>query len=158
MAPCPPLVSTQPPTSTPQQNPIFSESIITTTTAGLTVDVNTSDAGEKTSGFTTTTTTPVSPQHHGSEDFLGVVGFDFDTFHYSPFSIQEESDDDAPITQKDLKALNVKLDSILASSTTSSSQAYSEAAVKGMLNTLVKEHVANLPKYNKAVEDSTRSC
>ncbi|CAI9268283.1 unnamed protein product [Lactuca saligna] len=40
------------------------------------------------------------------------------------------NDEDAPITQTDLKALNEKLDSIIASSTVSSSQAYSEAAVK----------------------------
>ncbi|CAI9298379.1 unnamed protein product [Lactuca saligna] len=63
-----------------------------------------------------------------------------------------------PITQKDLEALNAKLDTILASSTTSSSQAYSEAVVKGMLATLVKEHDANLVKAKKVVEDSAHSC
>lgn len=52
----------------------------------------------------------------------------------------------------------MKLVSILASSTTSSSQSYPEASVKGMLDTLVKEHVANLAKANKAVKDSAQSC
>ncbi|CAI9300134.1 unnamed protein product [Lactuca saligna] len=113
---------------------------------------------EKTSSFTTSTTSPVSPQLHGSKDILGGEGFNFDTFHYSTFSIQDDSDEDAPITQKELKALNEKLDSILASSNISSSKAYSEAAVKGMLDTLVKEHAANLDKANKAVENSTQYC
>ena len=51
-----------------------------------------------------------------------------------------------------------KLDSILASSTVSSIKSYSEATVKGMLDTLVKEHAANIEKTHKAVENSTQSC
>lgn len=50
-----------------------------------------------------------------------------------------------------------KLDSILASSTVSSIKSYSEATVKGMLDTLVKEHATNLKKANEVVENSTQS-
>ncbi|KAL7616230.1 hypothetical protein Lser_V15G04372 [Lactuca serriola] len=38
------------------------------------------------------------------------------------------------------------------------STTYFEAAVKGVLDTFVKEHVATLDKANKAVESSTQSC
>ncbi|CAI9268787.1 unnamed protein product [Lactuca saligna] len=124
IAPYPPPVSTQPPTSTLHQNPIFSESTTTTNTVGPNVDVNASNAGAKISEL---------------QDLI-----------LTPFI--------APITQKDLNALNVKLDIILTSSTASSSQAYFDAAVKGMINTLVKEHASNLDKANKAVEDSSQSC
>ncbi|CAI9284525.1 unnamed protein product [Lactuca saligna] len=65
-----------------------------------------------------------------------------------------ESDDDTFVTQRHIRALTEKLESLISSS----SQAYSEAVVKGMLATLMKEHVANLAKANKAVEDSTTSC
>lgn len=71
--------------------------------------------------------------------------------------MQQDSDDDAPITQRHLKALNEKLDSLLSSISSSSIIAYSEAAVKAMLDTLVKEHVANHEKANKAVEESAKS-
>lgn len=82
---------------------------------------------------------------------------DFDSFHYSPFSIQEDSDDDTPLTQRHLKDLYAKLDSLLASSTTSSTEAYSKVAIKSMLDTLVKEHAMNFILENKAVESSILS-
>ncbi|CAI9299053.1 unnamed protein product [Lactuca saligna] len=157
----PPPISSQPPPSTPLPPPLFTATATTTSTTTSVrpfVNVNTSYAAAKTSRFTTSTTSLVSPQQHGSEDVLGEEDFDFETFQYNPFSIQDDSDKDAPITQKDLKALNKKMDSILASSTISSSKAYSEATVKGMLDTLVKEHAANFDKANKAVENSTQSC
>lgn len=109
-----------------------------------------------TSGFVTSTTTPpVSPQPgHTSEDHLGSDGLDFDTFDYSPFSIQEDIDDDAPLAQRHLKELNTKLDSLLASAAASSSNSYSEATIKNLFNSLVKEHAANLDKAHKVVDDS----
>ncbi|XP_023748924.1 pectinesterase inhibitor 10-like [Lactuca sativa] len=137
ISPCPPPVSSQPPTSTPLPPPIFTKktlSTTTTTSVGPSVNINASDAGPKTSSFTTSTKSPVSPQLH------------------------DDSDEDGPITQKELKALNEKPDSILSSSIISSSKVYSEAAVKGMLDTLVKEHACNLDNANKAVENSTQSC
>ena len=53
--------------------------------------------------------------------------------------------------------MNTNLDTLLASVTAFTSQAYSEAAVKGMLDTMVKEHAANLAQENKVVEKSTLS-
>ncbi|XP_023749833.1 uncharacterized protein PB18E9.04c-like [Lactuca sativa] len=171
IAPCPPPVTTKstpitsqpspatstPPTSTTQPPPVYTDTTTTTTTGEPLVNVNTSDTGANTLGFVTSTTTPpVSPQPgHTFEDHIGGDGLDFDTFHYSPFSIQENSDDNAYLTQRHLKELNTKLDTLLASAIASTSHAYSEATVKNMLDTLVKEHVANLEKENKAVEDST---
>ena len=110
----------------------------TTTTGEPPVNVNASDAGKKTSGFVTSTTRPpVSPRPDlTSEDYLGGDGLDFDTFHYSPFSIQEESDDNAPLTQRHLKELNTKLDNLLASVAGSSRHAYSEATIKSFLDSL----------------------
>ncbi|CAI9262244.1 unnamed protein product [Lactuca saligna] len=117
-----------------------------------------SDAGVKTSGFETFFTTPPTSQPQDDPDIpLGADGLDFDTFHYSLFSVQGESDDDAPVTQRHIRALFNKLESLIASSTATSIQAYYEAAVKGMLNTLKKEHAINLEKANKSVEDSTLS-
>ncbi|CAI9259714.1 unnamed protein product [Lactuca saligna] len=160
ITPCPPPVSTQPPTSIPLQNPIFTQTTTTTTTTigEPFVDVNASDAGEKTLGFETFSTTPPTsqPQDHSSIP-LSANGLDFDNFHYSPFSIQGKRDDETPMTQKDTRTLTEKLESLIASSTASSSHVYSEATVKSMLDTLVKEHATNLDKAKKAVENSARS-
>ncbi|CAI9299887.1 unnamed protein product [Lactuca saligna] len=161
IAPCLPPISTQPPTSIQLQNPIFTQTMTTTTTTTGEpfFDVNASDVGAKTSGFETFSTAPPTSQPHNESDIpLSVDGLDFDTIQYSPFSVQGKSDDDAPVTQKDIWALIEKLESRIASSTASSSHVYSEAEVKSMLDTLVKEHAANLDKANKAVENSTRSC
>ena len=116
--------------------------------------------GKKLQVFATTyTTSPISPQlQHDFEDFLSVDGIDLDSIHYSPFLIQDDSDDNALLTQRHLKDLNAKPDTLIPSFTTSSSQAYSKAAVKSMLDTLVKEHAANLAKENQTVADSTISC
>ncbi|CAI9287997.1 unnamed protein product [Lactuca saligna] len=70
---------------------------------------------------------------------------------------QQDSDDDAPVSQRHLKDLYQKLDSLIGSISSSSNITYFEAAVKVMLDTLVKEHAANLEKPNKAVENSTQS-
>ncbi|CAI9261330.1 unnamed protein product [Lactuca saligna] len=150
--PFPPPITTQSPPVTTRQ-PIFTETITTTTTGKPSVNVNGSYVGAKNSSFATTyTTSPISPQpQHSSEDPLSADGLDFDMFHYSAFSIQEYSDDDAPLTKRHLKYLQWNLDSLLASSTVSSSQAYSEASVKNMLNTLVTEHAANLQQANKSL-------
>ncbi|CAI9264897.1 unnamed protein product [Lactuca saligna] len=128
----PPPITSTPPTSTTQTLPVYTDTTTTTTTSEPLVNVNASDA-----------------------DHLGGDGLDFDTFHYSLFSILDDSDDDAPLTQRHLKELNTKLDTLLASATASTSDAYSEATVKSMLDTFSKEHATNLEKENKAVEDST---
>lgn len=107
------------------------------------------------SGFTLSNSIPpISNLHQGDSDTLfGDDGFDFEAFHYIPFTIQTESDDHAHVTQRNLKAINEKLDSLINSSTASSSAAYSQEAVKPILDTLDKEHIESLEKANKVVED-----
>ncbi|CAI9260277.1 unnamed protein product [Lactuca saligna] len=63
-----------------------------------------------------------------------------------------KSDDEAPVTREQLKAVNEKLDSFLQSSKASSTGYYSQATIKSFLETLTKEHSANLEKMNKAVD------
>lgn len=63
---------------------------------------------------------------------------DFDTFHFSPYTIQSDDDDDALVTKSQIKAMNEKLDTLLASSSQSSTSAYSEAIVQALVAILVK--------------------
>lgn len=124
------------------------------------MNVNVSNTGEGALGFVSgNITPPFSPLRQGDGDTIFGEGlFSFESFPYSPFTVQQDSDDDALVTQRHLKTLNEKLDSLIASSTSSSSAAYSEAIVKEMLETLSKEHAANFAKENKVAEDSAPSC
>lgn len=79
-------------------------------------------------------------------------------FTYSSFNIKTESDEEAPITKGKLKAIHEKLDSLLHATKTSSTDDYSQATVKSILETLTKEHTANLEKMNKAVDASSTVC
>ena len=45
----------------------------------------------------------------------------FDSVYYSPFQIQSDDDDDAPVTKRHLKELHDKIDLLIASSSTSQS-------------------------------------
>ncbi|CAI9303163.1 unnamed protein product [Lactuca saligna] len=135
IAPCPPLIVLQPLRNDPLSTPLYTDSITTTTTSEPLVTVNTFNVGVGASGD----------------------GFYFEAFHYSTFRFQVDSDDDAPITQWYLKAINKKLDSLINSSTASPSDVYSQAVIKAMFDTLTKEHTESLGKANKAVEDSVAS-
>ncbi|CAI9280154.1 unnamed protein product [Lactuca saligna] len=75
-------------------------------------------------------------------------------YTFSPFTIRTESDDEAPVTKGQIKAIHEKLDSLLQASNPSSSDDYSQAAVKSILVTLTKEHSSNLEKMNKVVDAS----
>ncbi|XP_052626782.1 proline-rich receptor-like protein kinase PERK10 [Lactuca sativa] len=136
----PPITSTShiPPTSIPIPPPIFSDA--TTTTAE--VRTNIYDMGartlapkhtpaiEPTSKPEPTTTTepppsPSSPNHSAdTETFLGGEDMTFDSVYYSPYQVQSDNDDDAPVTKKEL---NEKLDNFIASSSSRSN--ISEAAI-----------------------------
>ncbi|CAI9302360.1 unnamed protein product [Lactuca saligna] len=83
---------------------------------------------------------------------------DFAGFPYSPFNIRTENDDESLITKGQLKLINEKLDSLLNAEKTSSIEDYSQATVKSILETVTKEHFANLERMNKAVDDSTSVC
>nr|KAJ0184979.1 hypothetical protein LSAT_V11C900506550 [Lactuca sativa] len=69
--------------------------------------------------------------------------------------MQSNDDDDEPITKRHLKAVNDKLDQLLSSS---SSGAYSDAALKALFSSVVAEHSVTLSAATKAIEASTSQC
>ncbi|XP_023734159.1 uncharacterized protein LOC111882023 [Lactuca sativa] len=75
-----------------------------------------------------TTTKPLSPTP--STDTTPVLGgedLEFDSTYFSPYRVQSDEDEDAPVTKCHLKAVNDKLDQLLSSS---SSGAYSDDSLK----------------------------
>ncbi|CAI9278655.1 unnamed protein product [Lactuca saligna] len=62
------------------------------------------------------------------------------------------------MTTKQFKTRNSKLDYLLESNKASSNNKYSQASIKSFLETLTKEHAANLTLTNKAVADSEKTC
>ncbi|CAI9269763.1 unnamed protein product [Lactuca saligna] len=159
IAPCPPIslgVSQV-------QTPFLTDSTTTTTTTFIvdpTVTVNTSYVGVGPLGFTIGhSTPPISPFRQDDLDMIyGGDDDDFEGFTYSPFNIQIERDDEALVTRGKLKAINEKLDSLLQASKASSSDEYSQVTMKPFLETLTKEHSANLEKTNKVVDASASVC
>lgn len=87
---------------------------------------------------------------------LGGEGIDFHTLYYSPYRVQSDDDNEAPITKKHLKEFNDKLDKLMASS--SSQGPYSEASIQGMVATFVKEHEPSISKATSAIDTSTKVC
>lgn len=73
---------------------------------------------------------PTSPDHasDGDNPFLGGENMTYDSVYFSPFQVQSDDEDDAPVTKKHLKELNEKVDLLLASSSNSQSS-LSEAAL-----------------------------
>lgn len=107
-----------------QSTPLFTESTTTTTTITGTPPFNVFDMGTGASGVTVgPISRPISPLRTTDPDTVFGDSFDdFQDFHYSPFVVQQESDeDDAPMTKRNFKALNIKLDSLLESTKASSS-------------------------------------
>lgn len=86
----------------------------------------------------------------GEEDFVG--------FTYNPFNTRADSDDDGPVTQRQLKVLIENIGPLISSSRDSSSDAYSKASVEAFFQSLTKEHHANLDKANEAVSSSAALC
>ncbi|KAL7587460.1 hypothetical protein Lser_V15G39921 [Lactuca serriola] len=180
----PPITSTTqiPSTFIPIPPPIFTEAT-TTTTAD--VRTNVSDTGVHTDApkfnsapeptpttehttqpepTTTTTETPVSPPpsspahaSEGEEPFLGGEDMTFDSVYYSPFQLQSDDDEDAPITKKHLKELHDKIDSLIASSSTSQSS-ISEAAIQKIVDAFSKAHQVSLDSATAAIDASTKAC
>ncbi|CAI9277392.1 unnamed protein product [Lactuca saligna] len=72
-----------------------------------------------------------------------------------PVTIPSNDDDDEPVTKRHLKAINEKLDQLLSSST---SGAYSEAALKALFSSVVTEHSVALSSATKTIEASTSEC
>ena len=80
---------------------------------------------------------------------------EFDSTYFSPYRVQSDEDDDAPVTKHDLKAINDKLGQLLSSS---SSGAYSDATLKALFSSIVQEHNASLTSAAKAIDASTSQC
>ncbi|KAL7618601.1 hypothetical protein Lser_V15G04328 [Lactuca serriola] len=122
IAPPPPASST-PITTAPLPPPIFSNATFTTTpiitsTIDSSVNVNTSDVGEKTEEPPNVTTEPLSPTPSSdSNPVLGGADFEFDSTYYSPYRIPSEEDESAPVTKQQIDSVHEKLDSLLASTT-----------------------------------------
>ncbi|KAL7603349.1 hypothetical protein Lser_V15G18232 [Lactuca serriola] len=158
----PPITSTTqiPPSSIPIPTPIFTEATTTTTTD---VRTNVSDTGVHTDAPETTpapeptptpettqpdpthtteppaSPPPPSPGHdsEGEEPLLGGDDMTFDSVYYSPFQVQSDDDDDAPVTKTHLQELHDKIDLLIASSSTSQSS-LSEAAVQKIVDAFSK--------------------
>ncbi|CAI9293451.1 unnamed protein product [Lactuca saligna] len=99
-------------------------------------------------------TPPISPLRQNGQDMIFGDDDDFARFTYSPFKIRSQSDDESPITRGQLKAINETLDSLLHATNTSSTNDYSQATIKSILDTLTNEHSSNLENMNKAVDAS----
>ncbi|XP_052627803.1 uncharacterized protein LOC128134287 [Lactuca sativa] len=70
----------------------------------------------------------------------------------NPDSKQSDEDDDEPVSKRHLKAVNDKLNQLFSSS---SSGAYSDAALKALFSSVVQEHNASLTGAAKAIDAST---
>ncbi|XP_052625772.1 flocculation protein FLO11-like [Lactuca sativa] len=160
-----------PPTSFPIPPPIFSEATKTTTTG---VRTNVSNMGDRTSAPEHTHTTeptstpkptpitepPTSPLSSNDSaetgTFLGGEDMTFDSVYYSPYQVQSDDDDDAPVTKKHIKELHEKIDNLVASSSSSRSH-ITEAAIHGMVDTFTKAHEASIKSATAAIDASTKA-
>ncbi|CAI9294329.1 unnamed protein product [Lactuca saligna] len=144
------------------QTPLFTNSNATTTTSNIEplVTINASDAGERASDFAAGHSTPPASPFRQNDPYMiyGDDDEDFAGLTYSPFNIRTESDDEAPVMGRKLKAIHKRLDLLLQASKASSNDDYSQATIKSLLETLTKEHSTNLEKMNKAVDASTSVC
>ncbi|KAL7601907.1 hypothetical protein Lser_V15G26951 [Lactuca serriola] len=175
-----------PPTSIPIPTPIFTNAT-TTSTADVRANVSDTgvhtDAPETTPAPETTkapeptpipettqpepthTTTPPasppppSPGHdsEGEEPFLGGEDITFDLVYYSPFQLQSDDDDNAPVTKRHLKELHDKIDLLIASSSTSQSS-LSEDAVQKIVDAFSKAQQDSIASATSAIDASTKAC
>ncbi|XP_052621767.1 flocculation protein FLO11-like [Lactuca sativa] len=159
-----PIPTTQPTTTIPIPTPIFTDITTATTTIGAhSIAPNppvTTKPPVTTEPLVTTeppTTTKPLSFTSSTETTLVLSGEDleFDSMYFSPYGVQIDDDDDEPVTKRHLKVVNKKVDQLLSSS---SSGAYSEAALKALLSSVVQEHNASLSAAAKAIEASTSQC
>ncbi|XP_052624904.1 uncharacterized protein LOC128132397 [Lactuca sativa] len=153
-----PITTSQPFTTIPIPTPIFTDTTTTTTT---TKPHSTVPNPPVTTELPVTnepppSSKPLSPtQSTETTPILGGEDFEFDSTYFSPYRVQSDDDDDEPVTKRHLKSVNEKLDQLLSSS---SSGAYSEAALKALFSSVVTEHSATLSAVAKAIEASTSLC
>ncbi|CAI9299728.1 unnamed protein product [Lactuca saligna] len=104
IAPCPPSISSQTQSTSPLSTPLYIDSTVPPMTSGEpVVSVNASNVGAKTSGFQSShVSPPISPIHRNDPDMI--YGDDEDElagFTHSPFTVRNESDDEAPVTKEE---------------------------------------------------------
>ncbi|KAL7609467.1 hypothetical protein Lser_V15G13968 [Lactuca serriola] len=108
--------------------------------------------------ITSTTQIPPTsiPAAEDEEPFLGGEDMTFDSVYYSPFQVQSDDDDDAPVTKKHLKELHEKIDSLMASSSSSQSS-ISEAAIQRIVDAFTKAHDASVSLATAAIAATTKA-
>lgn len=100
---------------------------------------------------------PTSPSPSSESDtILGGEYLNFKSTYFSPYRVQSDDDEDAPVTKRNLKDLHNKLDTLIASTSTSSS-GYFEVAVLGILETVFKRHETSIQNAKEVVDASTLS-
>ncbi|XP_052620948.1 flocculation protein FLO11-like [Lactuca sativa] len=150
-----PIRTSQPSTTIPIPTPILTDTTTTTTTTTTTGSHSTAPTPPVTTE-PPTTTKPLSPTP--STDTTPVLGgedLEFDSTYFSHYRVQSDEDDDKPVTKHHLKAVNDKLDQLFSSS---SSGAYSDAALKALFSSVVEEHNVSLTAATKAIDASTSQC
>lgn len=81
----------------------------------------------------------------------------FDSVYYSPFQVQSDEEDDAPVTKKHLRELNEKVDQLLASSSNQQSS-LSEAALQKIVDAFSRAQHDSVASATAAIDASTRAC
>nr|KAJ0216019.1 hypothetical protein LSAT_V11C300146120 [Lactuca sativa] len=149
-----PVITSQPSSTIPIPTPIFVNSTTTITTG---VQTNVSDTGLHSSPpETPITIKPQSPTRSTETNtVLGGEDFELDSAYFGPYRVQIDDDDDAPLTKRHLKAVTDKLDQLLSSSSANRS---SEAALKALFSSAVKEHDTSISNVVKATDASTSQC
>ncbi|KAL7590355.1 hypothetical protein Lser_V15G35622 [Lactuca serriola] len=110
------------------------------------------------------TTPPASPPPQSPEDasdgddqYLGGDHMNFDSVYYSPFQVQSDEEDDAPVTKKHLRELNEKVDQLLASSSNQQSS-LSEAALQKIVDAFSRAQHDSVASATAAIDASTQAC
>nr|KAJ0211645.1 hypothetical protein LSAT_V11C400202070 [Lactuca sativa] len=136
-----PVITSQPSSTIPIPTPIFTDTTTATTTE---VQTNVSDTRVRSS--VPESSKPLSPTR--STETNNVLGV-------SPYRFQSDDDEDAPPTKRHLKAVTDKLDQLLSKS---SADPHSEAALKALFSSAIKEHDTSISNAAKAVDASTSQC
>ncbi|KAL7597884.1 hypothetical protein Lser_V15G24275 [Lactuca serriola] len=102
---------------------------------------------------------PPSPGHasDGDNPFLGGENMQFDSVYFSPFQVQSDNDEEAPVTKKHLKELHEKVDLLIASSSNSQSS-LSEAALQKIVDAFSRAQQASVASATAAIDASTKAC
>ncbi|KAL7594699.1 hypothetical protein Lser_V15G28968 [Lactuca serriola] len=102
---------------------------------------------------------PTSPDHasDGDNPFLGGENMTFDSVYFSPFQVQSDDDEEAPVTKKHLKELHEKVDLLIASSSNSQSS-LSEAALQKIVDAFSRAQHDSVASATAAIVASTKAC